>query len=298
MKLKGNVVFYSVRDFNIEKEKLEEVLTGLEFDPAEFLPRNDFKSAMIKALKSLNKAYTGSGKQDYERFHDEGQFASFTVYELNPLYDDVDFNKRLTIKLDKEHGNIQVVSQTASDEFVNRLKAEYAKEKESLNSQQFRSTVLRVIKKQCHGFSLLPGGGTYFINPAFDAAREKLHRLFDQFKGHMSFHSVPVYDDQGTMAALQEAATYDIFNDIESLVRDVDRDFKTGVITKRRLEGDKAKAKEIIDKISIHEEHLRSEADNIRARMSRVMSALEEVTTRVERDHVDPEDFSNLLKDL
>lgn len=297
MKLKGNIVYYSVRDFNIPTEKLEQALSELGFEPDDFIPRNDFKSALIKALKTVNKNYAGEGDQRYNRL-DDGNYSTFTVYELKPNGYDLDLNKQLTIRLDKTHGNTEIISQTASEAFVQNIRTLYEQEKDSLNSQQFRRTVLNVIEKDCRGFKVRPGGGVYFISPAFDGGRLKLQELFKRFREHMEFSSIPVYDDEGTVDALKTASSADMFSQIESLKRDIEKDFKTGVITSRRLENDKNKAKDLIDRIKTHGEYLREESVKHSAKLSRVMAALDEAITKVESGNVEPTAFSDLLKDI
>lgn len=296
--LKGNVVFWSVRGFNIPTEELEAALSSLGFDPGEFIPRNNFKSAMIKALKTLNKDYSGLGKRDYERCLDAGNYVTFTVYEVNPTGTDVDLDKQLVFKLDKTHGNIDILSQTTSEAYVQKLREEYNKEKVSLNSTQFSATVLDVVEKEGRGFKMRPGGGVYFMHPSKDSVRLKLKALFEKFPEHMKFNTVPVYSDPDTLDTLQDASLAYLTQDIETLKGIIERDIRSGALTPRKWKAKKEAADSIVEKLALHGEFLRTEAAGIESKLSGIKQYLQDTTAKVESETVDPEDFIKLLEDL
>jgi hypothetical protein len=69
MKRKGDLIFWDISELKTTKDALESLGFGA------FVPRNDFKSAIIKALKIVTKG----NEKLYRRFNDESDSVSFTA---------------------------------------------------------------------------------------------------------------------------------------------------------------------------------------------------------------------------
>lgn len=286
MKRKGDLIFWEIKDFHTTKDHLEDL--GFE----KFVPRNDFKSALIKVLIKL----TRSNNKLYRRFNDNADFCSFGVFAEDVTATDIAISKELIVKVDKDHGNL-----TYSDEkhpLCEKIDVHYREAKETLDSKQLRSMVLKIIKQDCFGIAMRSGGGIYFIDQKFDALRDKLSSLFNAFPSEMKLHTVPVYADPGTEEAIQHATKEDIFGEIEGLVGDIGKRFNEGTITKRQLEGDKERIKKIVEKITVHKDNLRSAADEVTKRLETVNRTISALVGKVELGTVEPGDFMSMLEGL
>lgn len=284
MEKKGDLIFWEISEVTTTKDKLAAM--GFE----RFVPRNDFKSAMIKALRHITK---GNDKL-YRRFNDRSESVNFGVFIEEVGEDSISLNKELVIKVDKTHGNADY---SAANHLADAIHDNYRTAKETLDAGQLRSLILKVVKHECYGFAMRSGGGIYFIDRRFEDTLGRLKELFSGFP-EARLHIVPVYDDQGTVEALEEAVTMDVTGDINSLINDIDRRFKDGSITKRQLEGDKDRAQKIIEKMAVHKKHLRDRYMEVSNRLVGVQKAIEGVFTKVENELVEPEDFMNMLDSL
>lgn len=283
---KGDLIFWEISEMNVTKDLLEH----LGFD--KYVPRNDFKSALIKVLMQITKG----NEKLYRRFNDVQGSVSFGVFYELVTGDNISINKELIVKLDKEHGNISFSD--SAHPLVGPIRDLYATAKETLDSRQVRSMILKIVKGECYGIAMRSGGGIYFLDKGFDHKREKLTEFFKKFPTTTKLHTIPMYDDNSTADAIEYAAKEDIFGDIDSLVADIDRRFKEGSITRRQLEGDKERASKILEKIKVHRDNLRKTESEVTAKLTVVSSTIEKVLGRVEDGLIEPADFMSMLGKL
>lgn len=289
MQRKGDLIFWSIS----ELETTKEALIDLGFD--RFVPRNDYKSALIKAIKKITK---GDDKM-YRRFGETKDECKFGVFSEVVTGDELAFDRELGIVLNKRGGHIHPVRpEDTSSRLYSLISEEFRLAAKTIDSNQFRQLVLRIVRQEGWGVAMRDGGGIYFVDARFDSMLERLQRLFTAFQSKATLHRVPIFDNAGTHEALSSAISEDIAGDIGSLVADIDKRFKEGVITKRQLEGDMNRAHEILEKYKIHSENLRARAGAINAKLRTVVDTLKAVQERVERGIVEPDDFMKSLESL
>lgn len=286
MKRKGDLIFWEISELTTTKAELE----ALGF--ADFIPRNDYKSAMIKALKEFTK-----GNDKLYRRHSESAYSvSFTVFIEHEEEGHLDLQREVVIKLDKRTGAAAIGSEDT--DVCSRLVESYGRHKETIDSNQLRAMILKLVKRDCYGVPMRKGGGIYFIDAAFDDKRDRLTRLFETFSANAMLRSVPIYDDKSTVEAIEQVVSDNIFDEMDGLIADVNGRFKDGSITKRQLEGDKTRAETLLTKIKVHTENLHRKAGEVSERAFKLSTALELVFGRVEAGIVEPDDFMNALKGL
>lgn len=285
MKRKGDLIFWEISEVTTTKQRLSE----LGFD--NFIPRNDYKSAMIKALR----AFTKGNEKLYRRHSETPESVSFTVFIENEDMGDLNLSKELTVKIDKDTGSITLSG--ANDHVSESLINSYRECHSTIDANQLRAMVLKIVKNDLVGIPMRKGGGIYFIDASSDDRRKRLNDLFAAFS-EMTLRSVPIYDDASTVEALEQVVSDNIFEDIEAMIKDIDSRFRDGSITKRQLEGDKTKAEDLSAKILFHYENLNKKANEIRLKMESVAKSIDDVFTRVEAGIIEPDDFMRMLGDL
>jgi len=285
----GDLIYWSIEDLETTKEKLHEM--GFE----SYIPRNDYRSAMIKTLRRVLKG----DDRFYRKFkdHNEGVFFAVVQPVVNEEDYDIDFKREVVIRLDKKTGSVEYRNkENASEEFMERIQLEYEHAQITIDSTQFRKIITDVIKKDCFGVSLRKSGGIYFIDEKFDSTREKLQELFSAFPGQATLSSVPIYNDKGTEDALEEATSKDIFSDIEIIINELKEKTDAGDITARIIEHRQVEADKVFEKIQVHEKHLRLKAETVKTRLMSVQRLLKDAID--EATVTSPEAFMSELKKL
>lgn len=248
----GNLVYWEMSEVKSTKEILE------SFGIDRYIPRNDYKTSLIKALHQFTK-----GRDEmYKRFNDSKKSVSFTVFVETVTDDDMSLNKKITIKLDKDSGILMGADGTD-------LIAMYDAEKKTIDSKQLRSILLKCMKRDCMGVAMRTGGGIYYIN---NANIPKSQEIMEAFKkvGGVSFHQVPIFDNAETHLAVEEATTSDLVGDIEGILSEIRRDCETGHLTKKRLEGKSTDIQEIMGKAHSLKEGLRTKYEELNTKLKNI----------------------------
>ena len=287
MNRKGHLIFWEISELTTSKDHL----ASLGFD--RFVPRNDYKSAMIKALKKVTK---GDDKL-YRRFNDKSDSVSFGIFAENIEGGDISIDREYVIRVNKVHGEVEMDAAVHSP-LLDRLIEQYEKGRETLDSSQLRSLVMKIVRRECFGLPMRSSGGIYFIDTRFEGTLDKLRELFSAFPHHAKLHIVPVYDDQGTKDAVQDAAALDVTGSVESLIADINKRFKDGTITKRQLEGDKERMERIVERMVVHKNNLREAYLELSNKTVDVQKAINLVITNVENNLIEPDDFMSALKGI
>jgi hypothetical protein len=285
MKRKGDLIFWSISELNTTKEHLADL--GLE----RFIPRNDYKTALIKTMKKLTKG----NEKLYRRFNDLGHNVNFSVFEQKIEGGDLSLDREISISLNKRSGVLTCASES---DLFKRIKDAYLEETKTIDSSQLRSLILKIVKHDCFGIPMRQGGGIYFIDSRFDEIRTRITKVFEAFPRETRINTVPVYSDAQTLDAIEHAAAEDVFGDIEALVKDINQRFEKGTITRRQLDGDRDRLQEIVKKTEVHAESLRTKAAAIRARLLTAKQAIMKVTVNVDAGIIEPADFMKALGKL
>lgn len=281
MSKKGDIIFWNVENLEIEASTLEGLGLGA------FVPRNDFKAALIKALRFCFKG----NDRLYRRFNDKGREVSFGIFIESKSDQSIDITKEFQFKLNKDSGLIGLISSGKKPPIVDEIIERYNHEKIHLDSTQFTATIRRYINEAGWAVSLKKHGGLYFIDERFSEAKDNLKKIFGQIPGATLGVLQVGKDDKEAASTIENAVSEDIFDELQSLVAEIDEEFKTGVITKRRLEGKKERAEHILEKIGVHEVNLRTKAKALRLKANSLARALAGVTSKIEDNLVDAKDF-------
>jgi hypothetical protein len=273
---KGNLIFWEITDLSIEKEELER--EGFEG----YVPRNDYKSAIIKALK----IYTKGNEKLYRRFNDSGRTVSFAVFVQEVNQQGIELNKEITLTISKKTGRL-----TSESEIPEKIRTEYNREKDRINSNQFRAMVLRFIRRNAYAISMRSGGGVYYLDEKYNHVHKKLSELFKKYPKKMKLFTIPVYNDDGTLTALEKATSDECFQDLQQIVKEISAQTKKGIITERLLAGRQKDCEELLQKVKAHESSLQDKAKTIRAKVAQLEKHLKDTFVSAEAIALDPEDF-------
>lgn len=265
MERNGSLIYWEVTDFKTTKT----VLDGLGF--GDTLPRNDAKAALIKALKIVTKG----NERFYKRFADSKHEVRFAVVNPEVIVTeediDIDFEKELILVLDKSTG---ILSRNRNDveheAFFNRINEHFRVERGTVNATQFRLMVTKFFKRQAYAIPMRSRGGIYFVHKAADQTVELVKGLFRHFAANATLHIIPVFNEHGTLTAIESAATSNIQGEIDALLASMD----TEEFTSRHLTGREDEVNRIIEKVKFHEETLRGQAENLSERLTNIKSVI------------------------
>jgi len=282
---KGDLIYWEISDLKTTEKEISDLGFG------DYLSDNGFKKAMLKAVNVVQKR----SDRMYRRFNDKGKSVSFGIFLEQITDQDITIDKELVVTLDKKTGSVEFSdhSHPMSAEIMTLYRAEQL----TIDSTQFRSMVKKVVRNQCHGISMRTHGGIYFIDDKFKESLGVLRGLFNAFP-QAQLKVIPIYDDAGSLDAIEDATHADIFGDIEALIKEVKDQTEKGAITERVLEGKVAKSNEILKKIKIHEANLREKANEVKVKLSSVVKQLQDNVNKAEQIAMNPEDFLSALASL
>jgi len=286
MSKRGDLIFWEISEFSTSKERLIEL--GFE----ELMPRNDYRTAAVKAIRKLTKG----GDKMYRKFNDTSKSVSFGVFLENTTDEDIALNREMIVHVDKRTGKVTIpTGDVAARETFHD---EYHIAKETIDASQIRTLIMRIVRRECFGFGMRKSGGIYFIDERFMGTMGKLEKLFAAFQESCRLHRVPIYDDPGTQEAIEHAASEDISSEIDVIIRRVQEGMKKGTLTRRGLDGQVSVANEIFAKIKVHEDNLRSRLEEIQGKVLKVKEVFGRVMDDAGKIALDPEDFMSALGEL
>jgi hypothetical protein len=260
--LKGHYVWWEVKNLDIPKIQLEKQLAALGYE--DFVPRNDYKTALIRALRNLLKA------DDNDRFYrrvEEGKHAHFFVVLPKWVYDeigvsDVSYQKELKVTINKEDGRL-----TFDDKkhpIIQKLRDQYREAHKFLDAQQFRTILTRIVREHCFGCSVKSHGGVYYVPECFVEELDNLRAVMNLFPDNVCMlFETPVYNDEQTSRAIEWSINNDIVDEITKLIEDVMSKDKDGKLTTKILGNRREEARNLMKKIKIHEDDLRNKAGDL-----------------------------------
>jgi len=278
----GTQLFWTISEFSTTPEKLSD----LGF--ADFVPRNDFRSAMIKALHK----HTKGNERLYRRFGDTCESVSFGVFLQTTNGSDMDMQKEVVLRVDKKSGAVQSVSEVPAS-----LLSDYEAGKVTLSSNQIRSIVPRFIRES-HGVSMRPSGGIYFVDSRFDeACVAKLEALFKALPGS-KLYAPTMYNDKGALDSIEDAIAGTFQKEIDLLISEIEEGYKKGTLTAKQVENRKGDTVRILNELKIHEKNLRSKADSLVVRTKKISEILSSCISLAEGSMVESGDFASMLRSL
>ncbi len=277
MKQIGNLIYWEMSEVRTSPEDLS--MIGI----TSFLPRNDYKSALIKALKEFTRKTSKFPK----RFNDHADSVMFTVFFESIEGDDLTLEKQITIKLDKATGILQGADGTD----LLRL---YDQEKKSINTQQLRTILLKTLAHDCYSVSMRNGGGIYYIKKEYEEKMVEIKNKFAQVEG-VSFHVVPIYDDNGSLEAVSNATAADLESEIQTILGTIQREFEKGDLSSKRLEGKTEQIDEVMIKLKVHKDSLREKYNDLEKRLQEIDRTVQSNIDRVKEGLDMTENFLDRL---
>jgi hypothetical protein len=271
--LKGHLVYWEVADFDLAKNDLEEKLKKYGFN--DYIPRNDFKTSYIRALKKVLRG----NERFYRRLNDRADNVHFAVIlpediAAEDLQYDVDFKKELMVKLSKKTGSVEYDHPQSL--LVPMLNEAYKETKKYLDAGQFRTLILRIIRENCRGVSVRKRGGLYYVPKDRFSDLEKLREIFTLFSDYAQMFEFPIRDDEESKTALETAIHDDIFGDLEAVITELKEGVSGGKsLTDTVLKNRKETVGDLLDKVKFYEEDLRSKADQLKAKAQKLFGVLE-----------------------
>jgi hypothetical protein len=287
MKRKGEILIWDLHDINTTKKDLADM--GLDA----YLPRNNNQEVLTKALNEYKREQGEAGERViHRRFVVEGK-DKFSIFNERISEQDLSLDKEITIDFDKSSGTM--TTSNASHPTFTQMVDLYRKNSGTINTDQLRKMILRVVKEEAYGVSIRRNGGAYFVDDRYKENLSNVEKIFRSFPGHATLHRIVVYDDISSMEAIEASVKGDLSNDIENLIADIKDEFEKGTITDRKLEARKEVAETILTKMRAHEVNLRDSYLNVHRELSKVQKALEDVTGKVEAGIKDSKTFMDLL---
>lgn len=282
---KGSLIYWTISEFEISPEKLKDLGFG------DYAPRNDFKSAMIKALHKLVKG----NERLYRAFNDTSKSISFGVFVQQVDGGDIGMRKEVIVNVDKSTGTVGFHVPPGVEWDKTQLMTDFESSKTTLNANQIRAAILRYVREN-HGISMRPSGGIYFMDDRFKEGLDKLKTLFGEFSREMTLFEVPIYGDSSTLDAIEEATAASLFVDIDKLVAEVNQGYQKGTLTKKQLQNRKDDAANLLAEIKLQSENLRTRAKFMEEKVGRVSELVDLKLKAAEGSIVDEGEFASLLR--
>jgi len=281
---KGELIFWEIPEMDVDREEIETLGFG------HLVPRNQYRAAMLRAIKKLTKGR----ERMYRKFNDRVGNVQFGVFSEHVNGSDISLDKELIISLDKVTGS---TTSNVPCDFYEKIKELYSDARESLDSSQLRSLILRIVKRQYAGIAMRKSGGIYFIDKTFSEDFTRLESLFRAFPD-CRLHRVPIYDDNGTVESLEHAASEDIGGEIAEIMAAVAEKMRKGMLTRRQLEGKVKEAEEIFTKLEVHKDNLKSKYELIKDRLEKTKANFKSLMDGAGSVALDPSDFMAELRGL
>lgn len=216
-KITANIIGYAVKselvDVDVDFDTIQNVLKELDL-PENLIYKPKPKNAVVRAAREVAKENGRYRDHLARRVKDNKDTFVMSVVdeERDAQNETLHYEQSTTIRFDKNSESVNVEGPLSED-----FRAEYEKYSNSVNSQDIRNYVYRVIRYQGSGVSLVHTGGLYFVPENKVNVVEKL----DQFLKRMSIGRVwykPEIDDQNTREWVWSAAVEEVTTMVKQVV--------------------------------------------------------------------------------
>lgn len=284
MEMRGTLVWWRFDTFMTERQALEkrlEKLGALKNQPekkafkgkktstprtfVDLLPRNSYKSALLRSLRQLLKG----DDRFYKKLKDVKE--SVTVPVILPVeivqehvVSDIKFEREVTIVLDKKTGKLSFNQETP---FNAVIEEEYKKMMKLFDTEQLSALLTHIVKEECFGVSIKLG--VYYIPEEHLEALETLQRIVNYFEpDQIELFQVPVYNDPATQRAVQAAIEDDMLDKIDKLKEEFAKLTRSGKLS-RELRGNRlTEIMTLIKRARTYKTDLASKAASIDGRLA------------------------------
>jgi len=198
----GFFIWWAIRDVKITKTAFIDLLTSIGFDwtfeeTDTGLRRTSFLKA-VRETKQKNK-----NKFLIRKISKEQDCYVFGLVDesIDKAARDLTYNHTATMTFNPETGDL-------TSDFTHRafddIKALYNEYQETMNSDDVRSAIIKIISK-FHKVSVRDRGGIYFLPNNYEADVEKLEKLLEALPGDCSFSVAPQIDTEKTKVAIYKS---------------------------------------------------------------------------------------------
>ncbi len=267
----GWLVNWSAKDFSIPRNDLVDALRKVGIDPdiaVEVLPKN----AANRAVKEQAK-----GKTTFHRKVADGEdTAAFVI--ANTEVDDINFDAKFStetkLKYDKVSKSINVEGTGQAE-----IKEAFERNKQTYASDQFRSIILRFVKRYCAAITYLETGNIYFV-PAFCKPElDKLINLFSHLGPNVRLVAKEEIDTKQVRQVLWQVTVGEIKHELDSMTKDL---AKVGdEITERSFDVRLKKYDDLKARVEMFETGLEASAGDLKSRLETLTKTLREKTLGV-----------------
>jgi len=298
--MKGRIVTWFIGDtFRTTADKLVEL--GLE----KIIPRNAYQTALKKSVDLVKdrlwNAVTGlprSEKVRRAKFMDvEGKLGYVLVV---PYLDGQEYATKnaLSVKVDKKTGALDFTQgEIGHDQFTelsDEIIAKYRVEKNTVDADQFRAVVGRLVEK-CNGISLRSTGGIYYIDERYSEQYAKVKSVFDVFPGVTNLIAMPVYDDAETLNSIEFSTTRTFDGELNSFIAKAQKEISTGSLTTKRLKGLMNEFDDVKRRASEHAENMRTSYEMIKQKNDDLLSAMKHALVKAKDDAIPVFDLAEAM---
>lgn len=267
----GWLVNWSAKEFSIKRDDLVDALRKVGIDPdiaVEVLPKN----AANRAIKEKAK-----GKDTFHRKVADGQdTAAFVIAatEVDETNFDASFTTETKLKYDKTAKSI-VVEGSGQQE----IKDAFERNKLTYASDQFRSIILRYVKRHCAAITYLETGNIYFIPAQKQQDLDKVIALFNLLGTQVRFVAKEEVDTKQVRQVLWQVTVGEIKGDLESMTDDLN---KLGdEITERSFDTRLKKYEDLKTRVEMFEMGLEVSASDLKAKLDELTKTLKAKTLGV-----------------
>jgi len=282
MKMRGSLVYWKFSSFSTNREVLEKKLQKLGDLPSvktsikkykgkssqtyvDLLPRNDYKAAMIRALRKILKADESS--RFYKRLKDQAEAVNFTVIMpieiLEGKAPHYEFKNEVSLELNKATGEVKF---SEVNPFEDIILSEFKEMQKLVDSEQVSKLFARIMVEEIHGVSLKLG--VYYVGEDQMDKVQALQEIVTMIDSpNLELFKIPVYNDESTLKAVEAAVNDDMLDKLETLKEEICQKWKDDSLSPKVLENRQVAVQELFGKLKIHKEDLRSKASIIENRL-------------------------------
>lgn len=267
----GWLVNYSTTShFNIKRDDLLSLMAKHNI-PGNIAKKVIDKNAVIRSVRNTAKSILG--KKLRFKVTDEADVMVMVIAKVdsNDVHD-AKFRQVTKVVYNKDTAGIMVEG-LYSDE----IKTGYEKAKDGYESDQFRSIVLRYLKRECLAINYLETGNIYLV--AKDRQKE-LSRIVDLFeeigKDTCIFRRKEEYDTASNRTIMWDVAVGELMREIEGHKKDFENQDE---VNERGLAARLRKYKATRVKAEMFESVLQGAAENLKKQLDGLTSAIKKKMT-------------------
>lgn len=262
MPLLGSFIYWRTSSFKQDYEDFLNLLreVGITTEIARAtLP----KHALIRAIKDT--ARTAGRNRFHRKTIEHDDRAAFSIARTDIVDEeemDVSYASESKIIFDKKNKNVKIEGEYSED-----LNKKYSEYQNFYTEKQFRSVVLRYVKKHCEAVSMLDQGGLYFVPADKQEELDKLEALFHKLPdAHLAI--IPQFDSKKAKKEIWSVMISEAHRELQKLSEDFESldDEVTDKVVGTRLQ----RYKKLKTKIEMYELALSSTAEDLKEGISKL----------------------------